>query len=94
MKKLVQRRNKQLRVDEAQVETFRQRGFSVLDEKTGKVIGEAKGANPKKEAEALKKANKELTEENAILLAANEELRKRLEEAAEQESDEDLQPTE
>lgn len=68
--KIVQKGNKQLRVDDAQLNNYLSKGYVELDQKTGKPIvkepvDELKTL--KKENVALKKANKELTEKLAAL---------------------------
>lgn len=68
--KIVQKGNKQLRVDDAQLNNYLSKGYVELDQKTGKPIvkepvDELKTL--KKENAALKKANKELTEKLAAL---------------------------
>ena len=60
---VVQRGNKQLHVPDERVKAMLQNGFAEVDEKTGKVIREAKTDDLK----ALKKENKELKEENKEL---------------------------
>ena len=55
---VVQKGNKQLRVPDEKVKSMLQNGFAEVDEKTGKVIREAKTDDLK----ALKKENKELKE--------------------------------
>lgn len=64
--KIVQKHNKQLRIEDAQLDDFLAKGYVEVDKKTGKPIvkesvDEAKAL--KKEISALKKANKELTEQ-------------------------------
>ena len=72
---VVQKGNKQLRVPDEKVKVMLQNGFAEVDEKTGKVIREAKTDDLK----ALKKENKELKEENKILVNENEALKAELE---------------
>lgn len=60
---VVQKGNKQLHVPDEKVKAMLQNGFAEVDEKTGKVIREAKTDDLK----ALKKENKELKEENKEL---------------------------
>lgn len=72
---VVQKGNKQLRVPDEKVKAMLQNGFAEVDEKTGKVIREAKTDDLK----ALKKENKELKEENKILVNENEALKAELE---------------
>lgn len=60
---VMQKGNKQLRVPDEKVKSMLQNGFAEVDEKTGKVIREAKTDDLK----ALKKENKELKEENKEL---------------------------
>lgn len=55
---VVQKGNKQLHVPDERVKAMLQNGFAEVDEKTGKVIREAKTDDLK----ALKKENKELKE--------------------------------
>ena len=55
---VVQKGNKQLHVPDEKVKAMLQNGFAEVDEKTGKVIREAKTDDLK----ALKKENKELKE--------------------------------
>lgn len=70
--KLVQKGNRQLRIDDAQLQNYLSRGFNEVDQKTGKVI-ENKSADSaavlKKENAALKKENKELKDQLAKLTA-------------------------
>lgn len=68
--KIVQKGNKQLRIDDAQLNNYLAKGYAELDQKTGKFI-EKKPADElkalKKENAELKKANKELSEKLAAL---------------------------
>ena len=64
--KIVQKGNKQLRIADDQLANYEARGYAEIDQKTGKPIvkepvDEVKAL--KKEITALKKANKELTEQ-------------------------------
>lgn len=64
--KIVQKSNKQLRIQDDQLDNYLARGFVEVDKKTGKPIAkepvdETKAL--KKEISTLKKANKELTEQ-------------------------------
>lgn len=71
--KRVQKGNKQLRVSDDLLDTFLNKGYVEIDEKTGRPIkkkSEDSVADLKKENAALKKANKELTEQLAALTAA------------------------
>ena len=70
--KIVQKGNKQLRVKDDQLANYVARGYTEIDQKTGKPlvkepVDEVKAL--KKENTALKKANKELTEQLAALTA-------------------------
>lgn len=70
--KLVQKSNKQLRIADDQLTNYATRGYVEIDQKTGNLIikepvDEVKAL--KKENTALKKANKELTEQLAALIA-------------------------
>ena len=70
MMKIVQKANKQLRVDDVRAEALLKAGYVEIDEKTGKPIQteETKGEkNLKKENAALKKENKALQEQVADL---------------------------
>ena len=63
--KLVQKGNRQLRIQDDQLENMLATGYAEVDEKTGKLLKkEPKDALSvlKKENDALKQANKELTE--------------------------------
>lgn len=64
--KLVQKGNRQLRIQDDQLENMLAAGYAEVDEKTGKLMKkEPKDALSalKKENDALKKANQELTEQ-------------------------------
>lgn len=68
--KIVQKGNKQLRIADDQLTNYEAKGYAEIDEKTGKPIAkepmdEVKAL--KKENTALKKINKELTEQLAAL---------------------------
>lgn len=68
--KLVQKGNKQLKVEDSRLPEMLNRGFAEIDQKTGKPIrkepvDEVKAL--KKENTALKKENKELAEKLAAL---------------------------
>lgn len=68
--KIVQKGNKQLRVADDQLSNYEAKGYEEIDQKTGKPlvkepVDEVKAL--KKENTALKKANKELTEQLAAL---------------------------
>ncbi len=70
--KIVQKGNKQLRVDDTQLANYLAKGYTELDAKTGKPIvkepvDEIKAL--KKENASLKKENKELAEKLAALPA-------------------------
>ena len=74
--KVVQKGNKQLRVDDAQLANYLAKGYTELDAKTGKPIvkepvDEIKVL--KKENAALKKENKELADKLAALSANGEQ---------------------
>ena len=70
--KIVQKGNKQLRVADERLNDFLNAGYQEVDQKTGKVIAK-KPADElktlKAENTALKKANKELSEQVAELTA-------------------------
>ena len=66
--KLIQRGNKQLRVDDVRAEELIKAGYVELDQKTGKPV---KGEDPEKD---LKKENATLKKENKALQAKVEEL--------------------
>jgi len=75
--KLIQKGNKQLRVDDVRAEAMLKAGFVEVDEKTGKPIltAEAKAENDmKKENADLKKENEALKAQVAKLTAKLEEL--------------------
>lgn len=64
--KIVQKGNKQLRIADDQLLNYLARGYDELDQKTGKLIKKEPADELKtlrKENAALKKANKELTEQ-------------------------------
>ena len=68
--KIVQKGNKQLRIADDQLTNYEEKGYSEIDQKTGKPVAkeptdEVKAL--KKENAALKKANKELTEQLGAL---------------------------
>ena len=70
--KLIQKGNKQLRVDDVRAEAMLKAGFVEIDEKTGKPIlsAEEKAENDlKKEIKDLRKENKELKAQVAELTA-------------------------
>lgn len=72
--KIVQKGNKQLRIADDLLADFLAKGYSEVDQKTGKLIqkepvDEVKAL--KKENATLKKANKELAEQLEKLKAAN-----------------------
>lgn len=72
MMKLVQKGNRQLRVQEDRLEAMLAAGYTEVDEKTGKLLTKKpvdEGATLKKENTALKKENKELHEKLAALSA-------------------------
>ena len=71
--KIVQKGNKQLRIADDQLTNYEAKGYAEIDEKTGKPIAkepvdEVKAL--KKENSALKKVNKELTEQLEALTAS------------------------
>ena len=68
MSKLIQRGNKQLRVDDVRAEELIKAGYVELDQKTGKPI---KGEDSEKD---LKKENAILKKENKVLQAKVDEL--------------------
>lgn len=74
--KTVQKANKQLRIPDEQLEEVLKRGFSQVDEKTGKVIK----ADPPAE-KALRDANQKLRKENAALKTQVAELTAKLDAA-------------
>lgn len=68
--KLIQKANRQLRVDDVRAEELIKAGYVEIDEKTGKPIkGEDPEKDLKKENTALKKENKALKEQVAELTA-------------------------
>ena len=74
--KLVQKGNKQLRISDDQLANYLSKGFDEVDRKTGKLIrkepeDELKAL--KKENAALKKANKELTEQLEALASKSQQ---------------------
>ena len=74
--KIVQKGNRQLRIADEQLQNFLSKGYVEIDRKTGKPIikepvDEVKAL--KKENAALKKANKELTEQLATLTGKSEQ---------------------
>ena len=71
--KIVQKGNKQLKIADDQLTNYEVKGYAEIDQKTGKPIAkesvdEVKAL--KKENSALKKANKELTEQLEALAAS------------------------
>lgn len=71
--KIVQKGNKQLKIADDQLANYEVKGYAEIDQKTGKPIAkepvdEVKAL--KKENSALKKANKELTEQLEALTAS------------------------
>ena len=73
--KLVQKGNKQMRVPDERVEDFLAKGYSEVDEKTGKLIQKKsadKEAALKKENADLKRENRELREQLAKLSGLSE----------------------
>ena len=73
--KLVQKGNKQLRVADDQLANYLAKGYGEIDQKTGKPIVKEPVDDVKalkKENDALKKTNKELTEKIAALTAARQ----------------------
>lgn len=73
--KIVQKGNKQLRIADDQLANYEVKGYAEIDQKTGKPVakepvGEVKAL--KKEITALKKANKELTEQLEALTATQD----------------------
>ena len=63
--KIVQKNNKQLKIQDDQLKDFLSRGFSEVDQKTGKVI--IKKDAKAEELTALRKENAELKKENKEL---------------------------
>ena len=75
--KLVQKGNRQLRIQDDQLENMLATGYTEVDEKTGKFLKkEPKDALSvlKKENDSLKKENDSLKKENDTLKQANKEL--------------------
>lgn len=70
--KLIQKGNKQLRVDELALKTMLENGYEEIDEKTGKPLN----TSEKDEKEALKKENAALRKENKALKGKVAELSK------------------
>lgn len=71
--KIVQKGNKQLKIADDQLANYEVKGYAEIDQKTGKPIAkepvdEVKAL--KKEIVALKKSNKELTEQLEALTAS------------------------
>lgn len=82
--KLVQKGNRQLRIQDDQLENMLAAGYTEVDEKTGKLMKkEPKDAVSvlKKENEALKKENDALKKDNDTLKKANHDLTEQLEAA-------------
>lgn len=73
--KIVQKGNKQLRIDDTQLNDYLVKGYAELDQKTGKLI-EKKPTDEfkalKKENAELKKANKELRDQLDALVGGTE----------------------
>lgn len=74
--KLVQKGNKQLRIADDQLASYLSKGYDEVDQKTGELIrkepeDELKAL--KKENAALKKANKELTEQLEALVSKSQQ---------------------
>ena len=75
--KIVQKGNKQLRIADEQLDNMLARGFSEVDQKTGKLIGKKdpnadKITSLEKENAELKKENKALKEQIAALTKSAE----------------------
>lgn len=71
--KLVQRGNKQLRINDLALDSMLKAGYVEIDEKTGKPINVPEKDDPealKKEIKSLKKENKALKEELEALIKA------------------------
>lgn len=68
--KLVQKGNRQLRIQDDQLENLLAAGYTEVDEKTGKILKK----EPKDDVKALKADNTALKKANADLTAANKEL--------------------
>ena len=71
--KIVQKGNKQLKVADERLDEMLNRGFSEVDQKTGKLV--AKKDVKADEIAALKKENAELKKENAELKKENKALK-------------------
>ncbi len=79
--KLVQKGNRQLRIQDDQLENMLAAGYTEVDEKTGKLLKkEPKDAVSvlKKECEALKKENDALKKDVEVLKKVNQELTEQL----------------
>ena len=79
--KLVQKGNRQLRIQDDQLENMLAAGYTEVDEKTGKLLKkESKDALSalKKENEALKKENEALKKDIETLKKANDDLTEQL----------------
>ena len=72
--KIVQKGNKQLKVADERLDEMLNRGFSEVDQKTGKLV--AKKDVKADEIAALKKENAELKKENKALKEQPENLQK------------------
>lgn len=68
--KIVQKGNKQLRIADERLDEMLLRGYTEVDQKTGKLIKK----DPKDDLKALKKANAELVAANETLRAENKAL--------------------
>lgn len=72
--KLVQKGNRQLRIQDDQLENMLAAGYTEVDEKTGKLLKK----EPKDALSALKKENDALKKDIEILKKANQDLTEQL----------------
>lgn len=83
--KLVQKGNRQLRIQDDQLENMLAAGYTEVDEKTGKILKK----EPKDALSAIKKENDALKKDIETLKKANQELTKQLEAAQKTNSNEE-----
>lgn len=83
--KLVQKGNRQLRIQDDQLENMLAAGYTEVDEKTGKTLKK----EPKDALSALRKENDALKKDIETLKKANQELTKQLEAAQKPNSNEE-----
>lgn len=76
--KTVMRANKQLRVPDDQLEAMEKLGYAEIDPKTGKPVKKPGAVDLKAENAALKRENKQLTDQVKILEGELENLREQI----------------